>query len=129
MTYEEASRLVLIMTMNYAGFMPPEPTSAAAKKGMWAEVLSKYDYALSMDAVQRMLKEVKFPPTIADFCEYLGVGRVNRQEMEARLTGPVYGTQEGFDAMYTADPAHVDEIMKKLERDLASMKTFDGGRK
>lgn len=121
MTDEEARRIVLILTMNYAAFMPPEPTSAAAKQGMWVKILRPYDYKTAIDATQDFLKKSKFPPTIADFCEYFGASEATAEDLAARLPGP---TEAEIMAGYTADMERVAAKLKALDQELARIPAF-----
>lgn len=125
MNYENASRLILILTMNYAGFMPTDPQSAAVKKGMWADALRKFDVEPALAAIEAMLKELKFPPTISDFYEFIGVANADL-EREKALNQPML---EDNGPKYTADMARVDRLMKSLDRELAGIKTFGEGGK
>ena len=125
MNYENASRLILILTMNYAGFMPTDPQSAAVKKGMWADALRKFDVEPALAAIETMLKELKFPPTISDFYEFIGVANADL-EREKALNQPML---EDNGPKYTADMNRVDRLMKSLDRELAGIKTFDTGGK
>ena len=115
MTDFEANKLVIMLTYNFAGFMPADLQGAAVKKGMWLEELKKYDFKRGEAAVRSIIQTLHYPPQIADFREALGPKR----ETQKALTGPVYGTKEGNEAMYTADPEHVDRVFRDLMRDLA----------
>lgn len=127
MTYEEASRLITMLTYNFAAFMPAEPPAAAYKKGMWAEELMKYDFVRGQKAVKTMIQALQFPPTIYDLRQALGVGgEMTRDDYTARLPGPTYDSEEGAKALYTADMGRVDRLMADLDKELARMPdTFD----
>ena len=119
MTYEEANRLVITLNMNFAAFMPREVEEAAAKRGMWLGELQKYDFRKGLEAVNHIIQTSPYPPTIYDFKTALGVGgELTRDDIQARLPGPTFGTEEGYKAMYTADPEHVKSVFEQLMRDL-----------
>ena len=115
MTEREANRLLLMLQYNFAGFFPNDVQGIAVKKGMWTEELLKYDAQQAEKAVKAMIRTLHYPPQIADFREHIGV-ETRRQPL---LNGPTYDTKEGVEAMYTADPEHVERVMAELMRDLA----------
>lgn len=112
MTEREANKLVLMLVYNFAAFLPPDPQGAALKKGMWMSELLKYEYQQAEDAVAKMIHTMHYPPQIADLREAM------LPAVQKGLPGPVFGTKEGFDAMYTADMDHVDKLMAKLMEEL-----------
>ena len=115
MTDFDANRLVMMLTYNFAGFMPQEIKGAAIKKSIWIDELLKYDAQRAEQAVKTMIRTMHYPPQIVDFREHIGVV----DKSQAMIGGPVYGTEEGNAAMYTADPEHVEIVMAQLMRDLA----------
>jgi len=117
MTEFEANRLLLMLQYNFAGFYPQDVRGAAIVKGTWLDEMLKYDAQRGEEAVKKLIQICHYPPKIADFREVIGVA-VTRDEMQARLPGPVFGTQEGFDAMYTADMSRVDRLMAELDEEL-----------
>lgn len=122
MTYEEASRLITMLTYNFAAFLPAEPPAAAYKKGMWAEELMKHDFLSGQKAVKLMIQTLQYPPTIYDLRQALGVGgELTRDDMVARLPGPTYDTEEGAKALYTADMDRVNKLMAELDKELAGI--------
>lgn len=119
MTEFEANRLVLTLTMNFAKFMPTEIEAAAVKRGMWLRELEKYDFKKALEAVNDIIHCLPYPPTIYDLTSRMGQGgEYTRDDLQARLPGPTFGTEEGYKAMYTADPDHVNAVMEKLMREL-----------
>lgn len=115
MTEKDATRLVLMLTYNFAGFMPPEPHGAAIKKSTWISELLPYDIQNAEAAVKLLIQTAHFPPQIADFRELVGQ-RAQREPVG--IPGPTFGTQEGYDAMYTADMDRVNALMAKLMEEL-----------
>ena len=123
MTYEEASRLITMLQMNFAAFMPTSPEATALKKGLWAEELQKYPYEKGMKAVRDIIGLLQYPPTIADFRSRAGNNaEMTRDDYLARLPGP---TIEDIEARYTANMNRVDEMMADLDKELATLRTFD----
>jgi len=119
MTEFEANRLITMIIYNFSQFLPADPKGAALKKGTWMAELIKYDAARAEDAVRTLITTCHFPPQIADFRDAIGVGgEYTREDQQARLPGPTFGTPEGYRAMYTADPEHVNAVMEKLMREL-----------
>lgn len=116
MTDMQANKLVLLLQYNFAGFMPPDIQGAALKKGMWMAELVKHDYKPAEEAVLKMINTLHYPPQLADLRETL-VPAIQRRE-QAALPGPTFGTQEGYDAMYTADMDRVNALMAKLMEEL-----------
>lgn len=110
MTEQEATRLVLTLAYNFAGFLPGDPRGAALKKGLWMDELKKVDAKRGEEAIKRLVQLLHYPPQIADFREALSPAKSE----QAAIAGPVYGTKEGFEAMYTADERHRDEVMRKV---------------
>ena len=119
MTYAEADRLITILSMNYAAFLPAHPEAAAVKKGQWAGVLQKYDYKTGLRAIEDMMGTLQFPPTMYDLKMALGYG----SETEVpQIEGPTFGTEEGNKAMYTADMDRVNKMMAELDKELAGVR-------
>lgn len=127
MTYEEASRLITMLQMNFAAFMPAQVEAAALKKGLWAEELQKYTYEKGMKAVRDIIGLLQYPPTIADFRSRVGKSaEMTRDDYIARLPGP---TIEDIEARYSANMDRVDKMMADLDGELARLRTFDTGGK
>ena len=108
MTDAQANKLVLMITYNFAGFLPADIQGASVKKGTWAEELKRYDYKPAEQAVREMIKTLHYPPQIADFEERIGI---YTREEQAKLPGPVYEFPK-------ADPEHVERVFQQLMRDL-----------
>lgn len=121
MTEQEANRLLLMLQYNFANFYPGDVQGIAVKKGTWMAELVKHDAAKAEKAVRTMIQTMHYAPQIVDFREVIGVA-VTRDEMQARLPGPVFGTQEGYEAMYTADMSRVDKLMAELDEELRTSK-------
>lgn len=117
MTEKDANRLLLMIQYNFAGFYPQDVQGIAVKKGTWMAELIKYDAAKAEQAVRTMIQTLHYPPQIADFRETIGVG-ATREDVQARLPGPTFGTEEGYKAMYTANEEHMNAVMEKLMREL-----------
>ena len=125
MTYEEASRLITMLQMNFAAFMPTSPEAAALKKGLWAEELQKHTYEKGMKAVRDIIGILQYPPTIADFKSRVGhSAELTRDDLVARLPGP---TIDDIESRYSADIGRVNMLMKNLDMELARLQTFDTG--
>lgn len=119
MTYQEAERLVITLHMNFANFLPKEIELAAAKKGQWMKELEPYEFRRGLEAVNTLIHTLQYPPTMFDLKTVLGVGgEYTRDDLQARLPGPTFGTEEGYRAMYTSDMTRVDRIMAELDREL-----------
>ena len=119
MTEFEANRLVLTLSMNFAKFMPAEIDAAAVKRGMWMRELQKYDFRKGLEAVNDIIRRMPYPPTLNDFISRMGNDpELTREDLQALLPGPTFGTEEGYKAMYTANEDHVKEVMEKLMREL-----------
>lgn len=119
MTEFEANRLVLTLSMNFAKFMPAEIDAAAVKRGMWMRELQKYDFRKGLEAVNDIIRRMPYPPTLNDFISRVGNDpELTREDLQARLPGPTFGTKEGFEAMYTADMDRVAKLMDELMREL-----------
>ena len=119
MTYKEAERLVLTLHMNYASFLPRDVQLAAAKRGLWVKELEKYDFKKGLEAVQKIINTMQYPPTMYDLKTCLGVGgECTRDDMVARLTGPTWETQEGMAAQYAFDHERTRKIMEDLDNEL-----------
>ena len=118
MTEQEANRLLLMLQYNFANFYPGDVQGIAVKKGTWMAELVKYDAAKAEKAVRTMIKTMHYAPQIVDFREAMGTEGLTRDDIQARLPGPTFGTEEGFKAMYTASEEHMNEVMAKLMRDL-----------
>ena len=122
MTYEESSRLITMLTYNFAAFLPADPPAAAYKKGMWAEELQKYDFPRGQKAVKLLIQTSQFPPTIYDLRQALGVGEgMTRDDFQARLQGPTFDSKDGQQALYTADMERVNKLMADLDKELAKL--------
>lgn len=122
MTYEEASRLITMLQMNFAAFLPAHPEAAALKKGMWCEELIKHPYDKAMKAVKEIIGILQYPPTMADLKSRLGISEeLTRDDVVARLPGPTLDKE----TLYTADMDRVTKMMKDLDVELARTKTFD----
>lgn len=118
MTYEEATRLVLTLNMNFAAFLPKEIDLAAAKKSMWTSELMKHDFHKGLEAVQTLIQTLQYPPTMWDLKTTLGVGgELTRDDIQARLPGPTFGPE-----MYSADMDRVDRLMAALDEELRTGK-------
>ena len=117
MTEREANKLLLMLQYNFSTFYPNDIQGIAVKKGMWTEELLKYDAARAEKAIKTLIQTLHYAPQIADFREAMGLG-YTRDDSQARLPGPTFGTEEGYKAMYTANEDHVREVMEKLMRDL-----------
>lgn len=123
MTEREADRLLLMLQYNFARFYPDDVQGIAVKKGTWMAELVKYDYGKAEKAVRDIIQTLPYPPTIYDLKSRLGHDpALTRDDMQARLPGPVFGTQEGFEAMYTADLSRVDKLMAELDEELRTGK-------
>ena len=106
MTDFEANRLVTMLAYNFPQFLPLDPQGAAIKKGSWMSELVKHDAARGEKAVNTLIQTCHFPPQLA------------RDEYQARLPGPTFGTPEGYKALFTADDDHVNAVMEKLMREI-----------
>lgn len=115
MTYREANKLLLMLQYNFAGFYPQDVQGIAVKKGTWTAELIKYDYKPAEDVVKLLIQTAHFPPQLADFRELVGQ---RAQRDPVGIPGPTFGTEEGNEAMYTADPEHVKQVFEELMRDL-----------
>ena len=119
MTDFDANRLLLMIIYNFSGFLPKDIQGAAVVKSTWLDELRRYDAAKAEKAVKTLITTCHFPPQIADFRDAVGVGgEYTREDMQARLPGPTFGTPEGYKAMYTASEEHMNAVMEKLMRDL-----------
>lgn len=121
MDYQQANRLVLMLTYNFAGFLPNDPVSAAGKKGLFIEELKPHEYAEGEKAVKTIIQTSQYPPTVYDLKQALGVARSETQWTEAaqRLTGPT--AEDNPETLYTANMARVDKLMADLDKELANM--------
>ena len=119
MTYQEADRLITILSMNYAAFMPTHPEAAAVKKGQWIGVLKGYDYTRGLKAIDDIMGSLQYPPTMYDLKMALGYGS---EITLPQIDGPTFGTEEGNAAMYTADMERVNKMMEDLDKELAGVK-------
>lgn len=122
MTYEEADRLVTIIHMNYAAFLPASPEASAVKKGMWCGELQKHDYKKGLTAVQNIIGTLQYPPTMYDLKQALGIGGDYKREDPGLISGPVFGTKDGNSAMYTADMDRVGKMLADLDKELAGIR-------
>ena len=120
MTEKEGRQLIAMLAVNYPNFMPPSQEGVKVKTGMWMQTFAGVPFTEGYKAIQKVIAENTFPPTIAHFKEALRGHDLSltRDEIQARLPGPVFGTEEGFEAMYTADMSRVDEMMEALLHDL-----------
>ena len=119
MTEQEANRLLLMLQYNFANFYPADVQGIAVKKGTWMAELVKYDAAKAEKAVRTMIQTMHYAPQIVDFREAMGHdSELTRDDIQARLPGPTFDTEEGMKALYTANEDHVNEVMQKLMRDL-----------
>ena len=119
MTEFEANKLMLMLIYNFSSFMPADIQGAALKKALWMDELRKQDFQKAEKAVKEIIQRSPYPPTIYDFKTAMGVGgELTRDDIQARLPGPTFGTEEGFKAMYTANEDHMNEVMEKLMREL-----------
>ena len=116
MTYEEADRLITILAMNYAAFMPMEPQAAAVKKGQWTGVLKDYEYKTGLKAIKDIMGSLQYPPTMYDLKMALGYGSETKIP---QIEGPTFATEEGRQALYTADMDRVDKLMAELDAECA----------
>ena len=122
MNYNEANKLILMLTYNFASFMPAVPVSAAGKKGLFIDELSKYDYKRGEKAIKTIIQTSQYPPTIYDLKQALGANtELTRDEAQARLPGPTFDNEEGMKALYTCDMSRVDKLMADLDKELAGM--------
>lgn len=119
MTDKEGRQLIAMLAVNYPTFMPPSQEGVKVKTGMWMSAFSGVPFDRAYKAILKVITENTYPPTIAHFKEALGFNpELTRDEVQARLTGPVFGTEEGFAALYTADMERVDKMMEGLLHDL-----------
>lgn len=119
MTYQEAERLVITLHMNFANFLPKEIELAAAKKGQWMKELEPYEFRRGLEAVNTLVQTLQYPPTMFDLKTALGAGgEYTRDDLQARLPGPTFGTEEGYAAMYTCDMDRVNKLMADLDYEL-----------
>lgn len=119
MTEFDANRLITMIVYNFAQFLPADVKGAAIKKGTWMAELMKYDSAPAEKAVRTLIQTCHYPPQIADFRDLMGAGgEYTRDDLQARLPGPTFGTEEGYKAMYTANEEHMNAVMEKLMREL-----------
>lgn len=119
MTYQEAERLVITLHMNFANFLPKEIELAAAKKGQWMKELEPYEFRRGLEAVNTLVQTLQYPPTMFDLKTALGAGgEYTRDDLQARLPGPTFGTEEGYAAMYTCDMERVNKLMADLDYEL-----------
>ena len=121
MTDFDANRLLLMIIYNFSGFLPKDIQGAAVVKSTWLDELRKYDAAKAEKAVKTIVQTLHYPPQIANFRELMGA-ELTRDEMQARLPGPTFGTPEGYKAMYTADMSKVDRLMAALDDELRTGK-------
>ena len=121
MEYAQANKLVLMLTYNFASFLPNDPVSAAGKKGLFIDELQRHDYRDGEKAIRTIIQTSQFPPTIYDLKQALGVARSETQWVEAaqRLTGPT--AEDNPETLYTANMARVDKLMADLDKELANM--------
>lgn len=120
MTDKEGRQLISMISVNYTNFMPTSQEGARVKIGMWMQAFAGVPFEKGYKAVAKIIAENTYPPTIAHFKEALGyTPDLTRDEMEARLPGPVFGTEEGFAALYTADMTRVNELMAELDKELS----------
>lgn len=119
MTEFEANKLMLMLIYNFSSFMPADIQGAALKKALWMDELRKQDFQKAEKAVKEIIQRSPYPPTIYDFKTAMGVGgELTRDDIQARLPGPTFGTKEGYEAMYTADMDRVAKLMDELMREL-----------
>ena len=115
----DANRLVLMLIYNFAQFLPADPDGAAIKKNTWIAELLKYDVKKAEKAVRTLVETRHYPPQIADLREAMGASsELTREDMQARLPGPTFGSSEGYKAMYTANMERVDQLMEDLMEEL-----------
>ena len=123
MTDFDANRLLLMIIYNFSGFLPKDIQGAAVVKSTWLDEFRKYDVAPAEKAVKAIVQTLHYPPQIANFRDLMGVGSdLTRDEMQARLPGPTFGTPEGYKAMYTADMSRVDRLMAALDDEMRTGK-------
>lgn len=119
MTEFDANRLITMIVYNFAQFLPADVKGAAIKKGTWMAELMKYDAAPAEKAVRTLIQTCHYPPQIADFRDLMGAGsEYTRDDLQARLPGPTFGTEEGYAAMYTCDMDRVNKLMADLDYEL-----------
>lgn len=119
MTEFDANRLITMIVYNFSQFLPADVQGAAIKKGTWLAELMKYDAAPAEAAVRTMIQTLHYPPQIADFRDLMGASaELTRDDLQARLPGPTFGTAEGYRAMYTADMSRVDRMMADLDTEI-----------
>lgn len=119
MTDKEGRQLIAMLSVNYPNFMPVSQEGVKVKTGMWMSVLAGVPFERAYKAILKVISENTYPPTIAHFKEALGINpELTRDEMQARLTGPIFGTEEGYAALYTADMDRVDKMMETLLHDI-----------
>jgi len=123
MTEFDANRLLLMIIYNFAGFLPRDVQGAALVKGIWLAEFAKYDVKPAEEAVKTIINTLHYPPQIADFRDLMGAGsELTRDDLQARLPGPVFGTEEGYKAMYTCDMSRVDKLMADLDNEIRTGK-------
>lgn len=122
MTYQEADRLVTILHMNFANFLPPSPEASAVKKGMWCGELQKYDYKRGMKAIELLIQTQQYAPTMYDLRTALGANGDYAREEPKQIEGPTFGTRDGNSAMYAADMDRVNKLMEDLDKELGGMR-------
>lgn len=119
----DANRLVLMLIYNFAQFLPVDPDGAAIKKNTWIAELLKYDVKRAEKAVRTLVETRHYPPQIADLREAMGASsELTREDMQARLPGPTFGSPEGYKAMYTANEAYVEAVFSRLMEDIGRIK-------
>lgn len=125
MTYEEASRLLTMLQMNFAAFMPQAVDAAAMKKGLWARELQKYTYADGSRAVQDIITTLHYPPTMADLHDYLGTGgEMTRDDMLARIPTDIIGDPNALYSSYERDKDRIDRMFDDLDQELSKYKNM-----
>lgn len=119
MNERDANRLLLMIIYNFAGFLPRDVQGAALVKGIWLNELAKYEVRKAEEAVRTIVNTLHYPPQIADFRDLMGASaELTRDDLQARLPGPTFGTAEGYRAMYTADMSRVDRMMADLDTEI-----------
>ena len=81
-------------------------------------MLQEYEYKTGLKAIKDIMGGLQYPPTMYDLKMALGYGSETKMP---RIEGPTFATEEGRQALYTADMDRVNKMMADLDKELARL--------
>ena len=112
MTFEQTQRLMTMLHMNYATFLPRDVRDTALKINLWAKELETVNKDDAEAAFRAIIRNCEFAPTLNEFLSFAAAAK------NMRASGQKMALTVDSTPRYTADPDHIERVMQKLYREL-----------